>query len=96
MAGVKLIQHQDAADAFNEGKAKNLRVVGGDTTGWYYTFQLEDPTTGKPQTYRTTTSRGRARTFSEPSTVFRHLKECFGVRRGSWQLNEAESKLHVD
>lgn len=90
MAGVQLIQEQDAAAAFKEGVAKNLRVIG-DANGWYYTFQVRDPSTGSVQTFRTKTSRGHAKRWSQPSTLFRHLQDVFGVARGSWHIKQAES-----
>lgn len=86
-AGVQLIQQQDAAKAFEQGKVQNLRVIGS-VDGWHYTFQLRDPTTGSIQTYRTKTARGHPKSWSSPSTLFRHLLDCFGVQRGSWQLQK--------
>lgn len=90
MAGLQLINQRDAVYAFKRGVAANLQVIGSGE-GWYYTFQVRDPVTGSIQTYRTKTSKGHARNWSEPATLFRHLLECFGVEQGSWQLQSAES-----
>ena len=85
MAGVKLIHQRDAVSAFKAGDVVNLQVIGSGR-GWYYTFQVRDPVTGLVDTYRTKTSKGHPRNWSEASTLFRHLLECFGVEHGSWQL----------
>lgn len=90
MAGVQLIQQRDAASAFQRGVAENLQVIGS-AEGWHYTFQVRDPISGSIQTYRTKTTKGHPRNWSDPSTLFRHLLECFGAQHGSWQLKQAES-----
>lgn len=88
---MKTIQQESVDLAFEKGKARNVVVVCRSRKEWYFTFEADDPVSGKAETFALLTQRGALRLWADPRTLFTFLQERLNVTHGHFTLVE-ESK----
>ncbi|PPD29250.1 MAG: KorA protein [Methylomonas sp.] len=85
---MKTIKQESVETAFEIGAATNVVVIQRSAREWYFTFDAEDPVSGKTETFALLTQRGQLRLWADPRTLFAFLKERFNVLQGTFQLVE--------
>ena len=88
---MKAIGQQRVDKAFAKEEARGVTVVRRSAKEWYFTFEADDPTTGTPTTYALLTQRGQLRTWADPRNLFDFLLERYGLRSGTFYLEEPQS-----
>ncbi|NAP32491.1 MULTISPECIES: KorA family transcriptional regulator [Pseudomonas syringae group] len=85
---MKKIQ-QDSVDlAFQMGAARNVVVIKRSLKEWYFTFDADDPVTGKTETFALLTQRGQLKLWADPRTLYSFLEERLDVKHGTFVLQE--------
>jgi len=85
---MKPIEQHSVDMAFTQSKVRNVTVIRRSNKEWYFTFEVDDPITKKPDTFALLTQRGQLRTWSDPRNLFTFLSERYGVESGKFKLIE--------
>ncbi len=85
---MQTVEIHTADMAFQQKLVRDVRIVMRSPKEWYFTFEVEDPVSRGPARYATRTQRGQLRLWSDPRTLFTHLRERYGVESGTFTLIE--------
>lgn len=88
---MKMIELQSIDTAFHQGEVRKVTVIRRAEKEWYFTFEADDPMTGKPIIYSMATQRGKLRTWADPRNLFDFLR-IRGVDYGNFQLLEIKDE----